>query len=139
MTERTTGYSLLILGIVIMIFATFQIISVFTGKANPIPLFQVEEVVDEKESSSSSNIFLDQLQNFSGQNINIDQLPRMQIIDPAVLNRILNLTVYYLIMQFLLGLGYKLASLGTQLVRPIQVQMKNRTFESFTQNKDTLT
>lgn len=126
MNERITGYSLLFVGILIMIFATSQIILVFTGKANPIPLFQMDET---STKSDSDNSFIQQLQNTAGINRQQTSLPSVQLINPELLNRMLNLTVYYLIMQFLLGLGYKFASLGTQLIRPIQVKMKNRILE----------
>lgn len=139
MTERTTGYSLIIIGIIIMIFATIQIISVFTGRANPISFFQYEE-----KSSSNSNLdvnsLLNQLQKSSEvSGLNIDSTPNFQLFDPKLINQILNLAVYYLIMQFLLSLGFKFASLGVQLVRPIHVNMKNRLLESSKNNNTTQT
>ena len=42
----------------------------------------------------------------------------------AALFTIFNLTVYYFIMQFVLGLGYKLASLGVQMVRPLKISVE---------------
>lgn len=130
MTERTTGYILLVIGIIIMVFATFQIIFVFTGKTNGVALFQYEKSEQESNANLDINSLLSQVQNSGGQGMSLDQMPSMQLIDPETLNKVLNLTVYYLIMQFLLGLGFKLASLGVQLLRPIQVQMKNKTLES---------
>jgi len=132
MSERVTGYSLLGIGIIVMIFATIQIISVFTGKAEPIPLFQYEKTTEKESQGSSFNPtdILNQLQGGSGSELEGMGMPNVELIDPDVLNDILNLTVYYLIMQFLLGLGFKLASLGVQLIRPIHVHMKNRDFES---------
>ncbi len=132
MTERTTGYSLLTIGILIMIFAAFQIISVFTGKAEPITLFQMEQsTISNSSENQNNNSILDQIQNAAlGQNNGSAKLPDVQIIDPEILNSILNLTVYYVIMQFLLSLGFKLANLGTQLLRPIQIKMKNRTLNT---------
>lgn len=135
MTERTTGYILLVIGIIIMVFATFQIIFVFTGKTDGVALFQYEETAQSETSSSLDiNSLLSQMQNSGSQGISMDQIPNMQLIDPKTLNQVLNLTVYYLIMQFLLGLGFKLSSLGVQLLRPINVQMKNKTLESTIQN-----
>ncbi len=128
MTEKTTGYILLVIGIIVMIFATIQIILVFTGKANPIDIFQYE-----KTSSSTSSADLDintllmQMQSGTGQSSNL--LPSLPFLDPEVINKSLNLLVYYLIMQFLLGLGFKFASLGVQLIRPINVVLKNRKLE----------
>lgn len=127
MSEKITGYSLLSTGLIIMIFATIQIIFVFTGKAKPIELFQYEEQKQTVSSELDLNSLLSQLQ--AGQTSNAGSLPSLPFLDPDTINKSLNLIVYYLIMQFLLGLGYKLASLGTQLIRPINVILKNRTLE----------
>ncbi|HRN70405.1 MAG TPA: hypothetical protein PLS49_04410 [Candidatus Woesebacteria bacterium] len=127
MTEKITGYSLLATGIIIMLFATIQIILVFTGKAKPIELFQYEKPQQTLSSELDLNSLLTQLQ--AGQTNNAGSLPSLPFLDSETINRSLNLIVYYLIMQFLLGLGYKFASLGTQLIRPINVILKNRTLE----------
>ncbi len=128
MTEKTTGYILLVIGIIIMIFATIQIILVFTGKANPIDLFQYEKSSTPTSAADLDlNTLLMQMQSVSAGSSN--SLPSLPFLDPEVINKSLNLLVYYLIMQFLLGLGYKFASLGTQLVRPINVVLKNRQLE----------
>ncbi len=125
MTEKTTGYILLIIGIIIMIFATIQIILVFTGKANPIDIFQYEKSSTTSSADLDLNTLLMQMQSGSAQSSN--SLPSLPFLDPEVINKSLNLLVYYLIMQFLLGLGYKFASLGIQLIRPLNITLKNRT------------
>ena len=132
MSEKTTGYTLLITGILIMIFATIQIITVITGKATPIEFFSNKtDITNNSSNSLNPEDLLKQIQG-GGNNseFNVGQMPNVQLIDPKMLNDILNLTLYYFIMQFLLSLGFKLASLGTQLLRPIQVDMKNRTFQT---------
>ncbi len=130
MSEKTTGYVLLIIGILLMIFATSQIIMVFTGRATPIKIFKTEESSTQGTGSFNPQELIKQFQDTNTQGSSLPtQMPNVQLIDTKALNDILNLTVYYLIMQFLLSLGYKLASLGIQLLRPIVVQMKNRTLE----------
>jgi hypothetical protein len=62
MSERITGYILLISGILIMIFAFFQIILVFTGKAQPLPLFSQKTVNAESVIPNTSSL-LSALQN----------------------------------------------------------------------------
>lgn len=121
-----------------MIFAAIQIILVFTGKANPITIFQYKETSSSTSSSDLDiNRLLTQMQSGSSQTGN--SLPTLPFLDPEMINTSLNLLVYYLIMQFLLGLGYKFASLGTQLIRPINVVLKNRTLnqEDKADNKQT--
>jgi hypothetical protein len=131
MSEKTTGYILLIAGIIIMIFATIQIVFVLTGKATPIKIFQTNERTDENTNTLDVSQFISQLQNKSSDSqFNSNTAPTIQLFNPIVLNKLLNLTIYYLIMQFLLGFGFKLSSLGTQLLRPLQVQIKNKNLES---------
>ena len=108
--ERIVGYVLLALGIVVMVFAAIQIVMVFTNKANPIEFF----TSDDAGGSS---------------------LPIPQLVDPELLNNVLNMVVYFLIMNFLLGLGFKIANLGVQLVRPIKIEVRNNQVASMLEKK----
>lgn len=136
MSEKRTGYTMLIVGILIMIFAAVQIIFVFTGKANPIPMFEASQ----ESSGFDLQGLLEQMQRTSPYQVptsgtNPTPTPTVSFMDTNSINKMLNLLVYYFIMQFLLGLGYKLASLGVQLIRPIEVVMKNRSFNTEEQPK----
>src|SRR3990167_7172786 len=108
--EKIIGCSMLGVGILLMIFASFQIILTFTGKARPIKIF--ESAPKENLQNDTNNLDMS----------NPDKLLE-QIIDPSVINQMLNLMVYYFIMQFVLGLGYKLASLGVQMIRPLKISI----------------
>ena len=61
--------------------------------------------------------------------------PKLDILPPEVLNQTLNMTTHFFLMSFLLGFGYKLASLGVQLIRPINVKLKSHLLEVIN-NKD---
>lgn len=129
MAEKTTGYILLTIGLLLMTFATIQIVLVFTGRAKPMEIFNYDSTADPTNSFDPQAL-MQQFQNPDGQTSTIpSSFPNVQLIDPKALNDILNLAVYFVIMQFLLSMGFKLASLGIQLLRPIVVQMKNRTLE----------
>lgn len=130
MTERTVGYILLVAGILVMIYSTWQIINVFTGKAEPIQVVKYEA----PEQSSSTSDLLNQLQGGRGGNV---ELPMPQLFDPDALNEIINLSIYYFIMQFLLGLGFKFSSLGVSMLRPIVVQVKNKQLEQVVEENPT--
>lgn len=119
MTERKTGYILLIAGIIVMIYSAIQIIAVFTGKAKPI------QVVNYKMPTATSSPTSDVMQQFQGAS-----LPTNQLFDQKGLNEIINMSIYYFIMQFLMGLGYKFSSLGVSMLRPIVVKVKNKKLES---------
>jgi len=142
-TEKIIGYSLLSVGILLMIFSTFQIISVFTGKAKPIPLFSMEAPTKSTNTNTKSQ---KQTPAELAQKIQTDPfsllqqsggLPVPELIDPAVLGRMLNLIVYYLIMQFLLGLGFKLSSLGVGLVRPLKINVDKNRLETLIKSDQT--
>ena len=60
-----------------------------------------------------------------------------QLIDPKMLNSVLNMAVYYVIMQFLFSLGYKFSSLGVQMLRPIVVKVGEKRFETETSGNNT--
>lgn len=138
MTEKITGYTLLAIGIIIMIFAAIQIIMVFTGKAQPIGIFTMEK--DEpaptkpaEQQAMSQEELMKKIQtgDYSSLLANSSGFGGLGI-DATSINKMLNLTIYYLIMQFLLGLGYKLASLGVQMVRPLKIEVQRNSLASDT-------
>ncbi|MFA9288940.1 MAG: hypothetical protein ACEQSA_03610 [Weeksellaceae bacterium] len=136
MNEKRTGYIMLGIGILIMIFAAIQIVLVFTGKAVTMPLFEASQ----ENSGFDLDGLLQQIQQTSPYQVPTagtapQTTPTVSLMDTNSINKALNLMVYYFIMQFLLGLGYKLASLGVQLIRPIEVVMKNRSFNTEEQPK----
>lgn len=129
-TEKIVGYTLLGVGILLMIISSIQIVFIFTGKIMPIQI--VKSQPQKSNQNSIKNIdktnydeLLQQAQQDpfsligSGKDSGISG-----IIDPAVINQMLNLIIYYFIMQFVLGFGYKLASLGVQMVRPLKVSVE---------------
>ncbi|KKQ38924.1 MAG: hypothetical protein US54_C0001G0049 [Candidatus Roizmanbacteria bacterium GW2011_GWA2_37_7] len=128
-SEKIIGYVLLGVGIFLMLVAAFQIILVFTGKAQPIKILNTtaqnnNQNTSKNIDSSNPDELLKQIQEdplsllSSGGGVSLPNL-----IDPTVLYQMLNLTVYYFIMQFMLGFGYKLASLGVQMVRPLKISV----------------
>lgn len=131
LSERLVGYILLTLGIIIMFFAAIQIIAVFTGNAKPIKMFSMDsKMPTQQQSNQTLEDLIAQLQQNPQTSLNTASLPTPQLIDPKIINDILNLTVYYVIMQFILGLGFKLSNLGVQLLRPIVIQTKDKKIET---------
>ncbi|MCA9371853.1 hypothetical protein KC726_03050 [Candidatus Woesebacteria bacterium] len=140
MTEKNIGYTLLVLGITAMTFALIAIISVIMGKAAVPTIINLQsqktatmhEPTQPKQTLDQNNGTdqLNQLTNLLGKNGRpnlgaTSPIPQMQFFDPTMFEGILNTTVYYLVMQFVLGFGYKIAYLGTQLIRPIKVIQKS--------------
>lgn len=113
MTEKQTGNTLLIGGIIVMILAVGIIILLFTGRINPIPLLNIPAPTLNTGSLVP----------------NVPGLPKAQgqdivIIPTKDFNHMLNLGIQFLFMTFIMSFGFKLADLGTKLLRPIKIQEK---------------
>lgn len=100
MSEKVIGYILLSVGILLILFTAFNIISVFTGSAKPVQMF-----------------------NFEGIGVNTSDLD-LDLVSPDLINQTSNLFAHIFLMGFISTVGFKLASLGTMLVRPIVVKVK---------------
>lgn len=143
-SERIVGYILLSLGILVMIYAAMQIIMVFTNKAEPIEFFTSEPVVITQPDNAGAELPKDpeELLDFIQSNPlaalggSGGGLPTPQLIDTQMLNDVLNMAVYFLIMHFLLGLGFKISNLGVQLVRPIKVEVRNNQIAKMLEKKE---
>ncbi len=128
MNEKVIGYSLLVFGIGIMVFCVVNVFMVFTNRAKPFQVFNIPSNNSSGNSATSLNIddFVRSLQSDDATNLNRSlPQPKIDILPPEVLNQSLNLTTHFFLMSFLLGFGYKLASLGVQLVRPINVKLRS--------------
>lgn len=114
-----------------MIFSVVNIFMVFTNKAKPFSVFSIQS--NGSTSVPGLNDLVSQLQK-NNPNASQVQLPKMDILPPEVLNQTLNLSTHFFLMTFILGFGYKLASLGIQLIRPINVKLKSHIFEVMDDN-----
>lgn len=124
MNEKVIGYLLLVVGLIIMVYSVIDMIMVFTDKKEPVSLFNISS--DKASGSLDINNLISQLQQNNPEltNQTIPQ-PKIDILPPEVLNKTLNISVHFFFMTFVLGFGYKLSSLGIQLIRPINVKLKS--------------
>ncbi|MBI2034499.1 MAG: hypothetical protein HYT11_02080 [Candidatus Levybacteria bacterium] len=115
MSERVTGYILLGIGICIMLFALGNIYLLFTSKIQPIHLF------DTKGISLDINSLMPQLP----EGVKLEKKSQgAELISSETINQTLNLSAHFFLMSFVMTFGYKLASLGVMLVRPVVVKLK---------------
>lgn len=129
MSEKVTGYLLLIVGLTIMLITVINIFMVFTNRTKPFSVFKI--------SSSSSLNINDIISQFQKNNLSASPSatnqtitpPKLDILPPEVLNQTLNLSTHFFLMSFILGFGYKLANLGVQLIRTINVKLKSHFLE----------
>ncbi len=112
MNEKVIGYLLLGLGLLAMTLPVVSVFLVLTKAADPINLF-----------------------NFSGISLDLGQaLPadlrtgddfQTEVVSAAMLNQTANFFAHLFLMGFILNFGFRLASLGVQLFRPIKVEQKS--------------
>jgi len=112
MSEKLIGYILLILGVTAILFSVLNVYQVFTKKAQPIDLFSFESV----------SLDLSKLAEQAPENADLKQ----ELLSSDKLNKPLNIAAHLFFMGFVASTGFKVANLGTQLLRPIKVELKEK-------------
>jgi hypothetical protein len=117
MTEKIIGYLLISTGLIIMVMSGFNVYSVFTKQTKPVQFF------------SFSGIGINPSQLVGGQTpvqfqAQAGQAKSVEIISPEMINDTSNLFAHVFLMGFIVSLGYKIASLGVKLVRPVVVKLR---------------
>lgn len=112
MSEKIVGYVLLFAGIAIILFSAFSVYGVFSKKTRPVQFFTIGSVPIEIPIAGQA---ADKKVGEGG-----IKLPIEVIQDP------LNSFAHLALMMFIGGVGFKIASLGTMLVRPVVVKLKNK-------------
>lgn len=116
MSEKSVGYLLLIIGILMILGSALGVFWVFSGKAQTFQVFDLPPITLDLSG-------LMQAENPDSQIAPQANL-ETELVKSDVLNKPLNLIAYLLFMGFMLNVGFKIATLGVQLVRPIKVTMK---------------
>lgn len=132
MDDKTTGYVLLISGIIIMIFATIQLALLVTRVTRPFPTFKFTEVF----SSTSTLIEQSQQSGSTGEVENTSQstTPVNMSLSPTVVNEVLNFAVFFFLMAFAVNMGYKVSELGVKMIRPTTITVHPKNIESIVAN-----
>lgn len=113
MSEKSIGYILLALGIVLILFALLRMFLVFTGKMPPIDLFDSPAISLPLPNGASQ-----------------------ELVSADYLNLSSNLFIELLLMGFVASVGQKLASTGTSLLRPITVKLKAKDGTEYIADKE---
>lgn len=120
MNEKVAGYVLLVTGVVVMLVAGLSVYMVFTKRAEPVQLFTGAGISLDLSSLGGN---LNALNN-AGVNNPKSQTKPADIIPAALLNDTSNLFAHVFLMSFLASIGFKLATLGVQMLRPIVIKLK---------------
>lgn len=119
MSEKIIGYGLLALGLAIIFVSAFSVFLVFSSRQKPIQLFNFPGITINMGSSLQASL-PKELQ--SAINLN-DPALRQEIVPASLLNESGNIIAYLILMGFVVNIGFKIASLGTQMARPIIVKL----------------
>lgn len=117
MNEKTTGYILLIVGIVLMLLAMISVYLVFTKQMQPV------QVISGPGISLDPNQLLGNALP-TGAPSTTKILPKQEIISGELINETSNLFIHLFLMGFVASIGYRLSTLGVQMVRPVVVKLK---------------
>jgi hypothetical protein len=111
---KIIGYPLLIFGLVLIVLSLFSVYQVLTSRAKPVVLF------------NQSSISFDPGSLLAGQLPSGIKTPSSQVelLSAATINDMLNLTFHVVLMSFVLSVGTKIATIGIQLIRPVEVKLR---------------
>jgi len=119
MAEKITGYSLLSLGLLLITVTTANVFSVFSNKARPVTVFHLPPVAIDLTRVIQNSLPPE----INRQTASASEL-KTELISSKILNDTANIVAHLLLAGFMVSVGYKIASLGTLLIRPIQVKLK---------------
>lgn len=115
--EKIAGYILLIVGVLFILGGALNIYLIFAGHSSPVQIFHFPSVSIDLSSALLSSLPA-QLR------ATAPAVPPTEIMSGETISATANLVGHLLLMGFMLNVGYKLASLGVQLLRPIIIQGK---------------
>ncbi len=114
-TNYTIGYSLIVIGVVIMVACVLNGYGLFKG-GKPIQLFSFNGISLDLGKALTSGLPTE----LQGQGVNLTQ----QLFSSEMINDPLNLTVHLFFLYFFASMGQKIAQLGVSLVRVIKINQK---------------
>lgn len=121
MQDKSFGYALLIIGILIMVFGMIQLALLVTRVIKPFPTFSFTEIF-ENANAPQVQALLEKVQGTSGAE-EAAQSAAVSSLNPQVANDVLNFSVYFFFMSFISTIGHKIADLGVKMVRPAVLKM----------------
>jgi hypothetical protein len=101
MSEKIIGYLLLTMGVGIIILTLLNGYGIFSGTLQPVPFF-----------------------NFSPISLDLGAT-KQELLSGRDLSQSTNFFLHLILLGFFANIGFKLASLGIQLLRPIKIEVKD--------------
>ena len=125
------GYILLYLGLIIIFFSALSMVMVFANKMDPISYYSGDDLKLDF-SSLMPQYELPQIPGLPEdlQPKTVQPESNSGAFSSEMLTDSFNLFIHIFLMGFLVNVGFKLAVIGAQLVRPIQVKMPQTPVQS---------
>ena len=120
MQERTIGYTMLIVGILVMAVSVFFVYLVLTNQVKVFEVFKGDVIQTTKQQPAT----LQQLMSDPSAITQMQSQLISQILEKQI-NKSMNLGVTIFFTYFIMLFGFRLSTLGVQLVRPIQVKLNS--------------
>ena len=118
MREKIIGYLLIVIGLIMIILPIISVFNVFTNRAQPAILFNLEGINIDLSKLTDRSLTQQQA------NISDNNQLKTEVIPSESLNKPLNLISHIVLMGFVSSAGLKIATVGTQLARTINVKIK---------------
>jgi hypothetical protein len=115
MSEKGIGYLLLLMGILMILGSGLGVYFVFSGKMEVFRVFDLPPITLDLSGLMQAE---------NPDTVIPEATLETELIKSDVLNKPLNLVAHLLLMTFFLNVGFKIATLGVQMVRPIKVTLK---------------
>ena len=112
---KRNGYILLGVGIFLIMASLTQITMVFTGNLAPLGLFSF----DSSDFAIDGSVLFPQLPSSLTEGVRVELFPA------ELINTMLNLSINSILVFLFMTAGGKIASIGTQLLRPVYIKQKS--------------
>ncbi|HUW21387.1 MAG TPA: hypothetical protein VMW41_01835 [Candidatus Bathyarchaeia archaeon] len=139
-TEKIIGYFLLLVGIVTIVAGTFSLYQVFTGDRKAPRLFHVKMPAISLPGQQSLQLELPEGMSLPDglslpKNIASPQQDssEMKLLPDELVNDLTNMSLYFLLMGFVVSSGAKVASISVKLIKDIKVEVKEEKLKPVTE------
>ncbi len=112
--QSRLGYAFLFLGFVMIVFAVVQLVFVFTGTISPVSLFEFQA----SDFAIDGEVLFPQLPSSLTNDMKVELFP------VELINSGFNIGANCIFMSLIIFAGSRIAGIGTQLVRSIEVKLK---------------
>ncbi|RLE65372.1 MAG: hypothetical protein DRJ38_03845 [Thermoprotei archaeon] len=100
---KTLGYTLLTMGLVLIFYALASVLLVFMGVSKPPQLIVLNDI-----------------------KINLPMGSSLTLLESDVLTSLMNLSLWYILMFFVLAAGEKIASIGIKILKELSIKIENQ-------------